>query len=60
MSLNSCLQQLGAASASFVGGIVVTQSVPGGAFEGFSHTAYFAGFFGITAYLLGRKIKTVS
>ena len=45
---------------SFIGGIVVTQPTVGGAFEGFSNTAYFGAFFGIVAYLLGRKIKTIS
>ena len=60
MSLNSCLQQLGAASASYIGGYVVTQSTTGYELVGFSHTAYFAAFFGVTAYIVGRQIKTVS
>ena len=60
MSLNSCLQQLGSASASFIGGILVTQPLANGELTGFSNTAYFAIFFGLSAYILGRSIKTVS
>ena len=60
MSLNSCLQQLGAAFASFLGGIVVTQAMPGAEFQGFSHTAYIAATFGVLAYIFGQRIKTVS
>jgi predicted MFS family arabinose efflux permease len=60
MSLNSCLQQMGAAVASFIGGFVVTLSMPGAEFQGFSHTAYIAATFGIFAYILGQRIKIVS
>ena len=60
MSLNSCLQQLGAASASFIGGFVVSQPMTGGVLVGFSNTAYFAGFFGLIAYFIGKNVKTVS
>lgn len=60
MSLNSCLQQLGAASASFIGGFVVTQASAGGELIGFANTAYFAAIFGLSAYLIGRTIKTIS
>ncbi len=60
MSLNSCLQQLGAAAASFIGGMVVTQASPGTQFLGFENTAYFAAAFGLLAYLVGRNVKTIS
>jgi len=60
MSLNSCLQQLGAATASFIGGFVVSQQSTGGSLEGFANTAYFAATFGVIAYIAGRTIKTVS
>jgi predicted MFS family arabinose efflux permease len=60
MSLNSCLQQLGSACASLIGGYVVSQPNGTGPLIGFAHTAYFAVIFGFAAYWLGRKIKTVS
>ncbi len=60
MSLNSCLQQLGSATASFIGGSLVSQTVGAGELIGFSNTAYFAILFGLSAYALGRTIKTVS
>lgn len=60
MSLNSCLQQLGAATASFISGLVVTQATPGTEFSGFANTAYFAAAFGLIAYFVGRKIRTIS
>jgi predicted MFS family arabinose efflux permease len=60
MSLNSCIQQLGSASASFLGGWVVTQ-IPG-SFEliGFANTAYLSATFGILAYFFGRRIRMIS
>jgi predicted MFS family arabinose efflux permease len=60
MSLNSCLQQLGSATASLISGYLVTQSTIGTPLNGFSHTAYFALVFGLLAYWIGRSIKTVS
>jgi predicted MFS family arabinose efflux permease len=60
MSLNSCLQQLGSATASFIGGVLVTQAAGNQELAGFSQTAYFAILFGLSAYVLGRSIKTVS
>ncbi|MBS1958588.1 MAG: MFS transporter [Bdellovibrionales bacterium] len=60
MSLNSCIQQLGSASASFASGWVITQ-VPGTILiQGFSETAYLSILFGIFAYLFGRSIRMVS
>ncbi len=60
MSLNSCLQQLGSASASFIGGWVVTQSAATSEFIGFSNTAILAVIFGIIAYFFGQKVKMIS
>lgn len=60
MSLNSCLQQLGSATASFIGGYVVSQPMMDGELHGFANTAYFAIVFGLLAYIIGRSIKTVS
>ena len=63
MSLNSCLQQMGSASASFLAGCFVSQSMTAsGANEitGFSYTAYLAIGFGLIAYGFGRRIRTVS
>lgn len=64
MSLNSSLQQLGSATASFAGGLTVTmsQSFDGTPSEllGFSNTAYLAAIFGILAYWVGRKVRMVA
>jgi DHA1 family inner membrane transport protein len=60
MSLNSCLQQLGSATASFLGGWVITQQLGSNQLQGFSYTAYFSIAFGLCAYVLGRNIRTVS
>ncbi len=60
MSLNSCLQQLGSATASFVGGWVVTQNQGTLLMDGFASTAYLAAAFGICAYFIGQKIKLIS
>jgi len=60
MSLNSCIQQLGSATASFIGGWVVTQ-VPGTFhLTGFSNTAYLSATFGLLAYIFGRRIRMIS
>ena len=60
LSLNSCIQQLGAASASFMGGWVVMQ-LPGSIeITGFSHTAYLSALFGILAYLIGKRIQMIA
>lgn len=60
MSLNSCIQQLGSASASFVSGWVITQ-VPGSLeIQGFANTAYLSIAFGFLAYLFGRSIRMIS
>jgi predicted MFS family arabinose efflux permease len=60
MGLNSCIQQLGSACASFLGGWVVTQMPNSAEMIGFSNTAYLAAIFGVIAYWFGRKIKIVS
>jgi predicted MFS family arabinose efflux permease len=60
LSLNSCIQQLGSASASFMGGWVVTQMPQTMELQGFSHTAYLSATFGLFAYLVGRKIRIIA
>jgi predicted MFS family arabinose efflux permease len=60
MSLNSCIQQLGAASASFIGGLVITQMPLSTEMNGFADTAWISILFGIGAYFFGRMIRTVS
>lgn len=60
MSLNSCVHQLGSASATFIAGWVVTQNPGNLEMTGFSHTAYLSMFFGVIAYILGQRIKFVS
>ncbi len=60
MSLNACLQQLGSASASFMGGWFVTQSAVSTEFVGFHNTAYLSAFFGVFAYYTARKIRSIS
>ena len=60
MSLNSCVHQLGAASATFLSGWFVTQGGIGTEMSGFSNTAYLSIFFGILAYFLGKRIRMIS
>jgi predicted MFS family arabinose efflux permease len=60
MSLNSCIQQLGSATASFIGGWIVTQ-IPGSSeLAGFANTAYLSAVFGVMAYFFGRRIRMIS
>jgi len=59
LSLNSCVQQIGSAIASFSGGFLVTQSA-NGTLVGFGTTAWFAAIFGTIAYLLGRRIRAIA
>ena len=60
MSLNSCVHQLGSASATFLAGWVITL-IPGHLeITGFSHTAYLSMGFGLVAYYLGQRIQVVS
>ena len=61
MSLNSCVYQVGAASATFLSGWFVTAA--NGVTEemsGFSDTAYFSIIFGVFAYFFGRRIRMIS
>ena len=60
MSLNSCVHQVGAASATFLSGWFVTQNGLGNEMKGFADTAWLSIGFGIGAYLLGQRIKVVS
>lgn len=60
MSLNSSIQQLGAASASFLGGWVISKPLGDVSIQGFEDTAYLSIAFGIGAYLFGRSVKVVS
>lgn len=60
MSLNSCIHQVGAASATFLSGWFVTQSGSGNEMSGFADTAWLSIGFGIGAYILGQRIKVVS
>ena len=60
LSLNSCIQQLGSASASFMGGWVVSQ-LPGTLhINGFANTAYLSAVFGLLAYLIGKRIQMIA
>jgi predicted MFS family arabinose efflux permease len=60
MSLNSCVHQVGAASATFLSGWFVTQNGLGNEMKGFADTAWLSIAFGIGAYVLGQRIKVVS
>ncbi len=60
MSLNSSLQQMATGIASVISGAVVQSSQAGGELTGFSYTAYLSAFFGLLAYIIGRKIRTIS
>ena len=60
MSLNSCFHQLGAASATFLSGWMVSQHVGSAPMQGFSNTAYLSISFGVLAYYFGRRIRMIS
>jgi sugar phosphate permease len=60
MSLNSCFHQLGAASATFLSGWIVSQHVGSAPMQGFSNTAYLSISFGVLAYYFGRRIRMIS
>lgn len=60
MSLNSCVHQVGAASATFLSGWFVTQTGVGTEMKGFADTAWLSIAFGIGAYFVGKRIKVVS
>lgn len=60
MSLNTCVHQMGAASATFLAGWVVTEGQGGRAMTGFGSSSYLSIIFGIFAYLLGRRIRMIS
>ena len=60
MSLNTCLHQLGAASATFAGGWLIEEGHAGSAMVGFANTAYLSIAFGILAYLFGKRVRMVS
>ncbi len=60
MSLNTCIHQLGAASATFLAGWVVTEGQGGRAMTGFGTSSYLSILFGVFAYLLGRRIRMIS
>ncbi len=60
MSLNTCVHQMGAASATFLAGSVVTEGSGASAMQGFSNTAYLSITFGVLAYFQGRRIRMIS
>ncbi len=60
LSLNSAVQQFGTATAALVGGFLVSSPLDGGPLTGFQLTAYVATFFGLLAYVVGRRIRFVS
>jgi DHA1 family inner membrane transport protein len=59
-SLNTCIHQLGAASATFLAGSVVTEGSARNPMQGFSNTAYLSIAFGVLAYIQGRRIRMIS
>ena len=60
MSLNACLHQLGAASATFAGGYLIEEGHAGSPMVGFANTAYLSIAFGILAYLFGKRVRMIS
>ena len=60
MSLNSCVHQLGSASATFMAGWMITQAPGTTEMTGFSHMAWISMSFGLVAYFLGQRIQLVS
>ncbi len=60
LSLNSCLHQLGAASATFGAGFLIEEGQGGAPMIGFANTAYLSIAFGIIAYLAGKRIRIIS
>jgi hypothetical protein len=51
---------MGAASATFIAGWVVTEGQSGKAMTGFGSSSYLSILFGVFAYLLGRRIRMIS
>lgn len=58
MSIVSCVQQLSAAAASYIGGIIVTRG-PEGRLLNFNYIGYTAVIFSFVAIYLSRRVQAI-
>jgi predicted MFS family arabinose efflux permease len=58
MSMNSCVQQISAGIAAFIGGAIVYQ-LPSGKLENYSYVGYWAVGFALLSIVVASRVKSV-